>query len=100
MSHNHFDEKHVLHELKHYLPTQTPLKDFILPGGNRGGVSCHLARTVCRRSERRLVHLHQTIPQRPEVLRYINRLSDLLFVLARVLNRETGQEVVYWQKPD
>ena len=77
-----------------------PLKDFILPGGSRGGALCHLTRTVCRRAERRLVHLHHAVPQRNEVLRYINRLSDLLFVLARVLNRETDQEVVYWQKPD
>ena len=76
-----------------------PLKDFILPGGSRAGALCHLARTVCRRAERQLVHLHLVSPQRAEVLRYINRLSDLLFVLARVLNRETGQEVVYWQKP-
>lgn len=76
-----------------------PLKDFILPGGSRSGAVCHLARTFCRRAERRLVHLHHATPQRTEVLRYLNRLSDLLFVLARVLNREAGQEVVYWQKP-
>ncbi len=77
-----------------------PLRDFILPGGSRSGALCHLARTVCRRAERRLVHLHQATPQRAEVLRYLNRLSDLLFVLARVLNRETGEEVVYWEKPE
>mgnify|MGYP000047019597 CR=1 FL=1 len=77
-----------------------PLKDFILPGGSRSGAQCHLARTICRRAERRLVHLHHLVPQRPEVLRYLNRLSDLLFVLARVLNRAAGQEVTYWQKPD
>ena len=76
-----------------------PLKDFILPGGSRSGALCHVARTVCRRAERRLVQLHHVAPQRAEVLRYLNRLSDLLFVLARVLNREAGQEVVYWQKP-
>ena len=76
-----------------------PLKDFILPGGCRSGAQCHLARTICRRAERRLVQLHHVAPQRPEVLRYLNRLSDLLFVLARVLNHEGGQEVVYWQKP-
>ena len=77
-----------------------PLKDFVLPGGNRSGALCHLARTACRRAERRLVHLHHVTPQRAEVLRYLNRLSDLLFVLARVINREAGEEVVYWQKPD
>lgn len=79
--------------------TLPPLKDFILPGGSRSGALCHLARTICRRTERRLVNLHRHAPQRFEVLRYLNRLSDLLFVLARVLNRETDQEVVYWQKP-
>ncbi|MEQ1593269.1 MAG: cob(I)yrinic acid a,c-diamide adenosyltransferase [Thiobacillaceae bacterium] len=76
-----------------------PLKEFILPGGCRSGAQCHLARTLCRRAERRLVQLNQTSPQRPEVMRYLNRLSDLLFVLARVLNRAAGMEVVYWQKP-
>ncbi len=76
-----------------------PLKEFILPGGSRSGAQCHLARTLCRRAERRLVQLHQTSPQRPEIMRYLNRLSDLLFVLARVLNRAAGTEVVYWQKP-
>ena len=75
-----------------------PLKDFILPGGNRRGALCHLARTICRRVERSLVGLHLVVPQRQDVLRYINRLSDLLFVLARVLNKETDQEVVYWRK--
>ena len=77
-----------------------PLKDFILPGGSRSGAQCHLIRTICRRAERRMVDLHHISPQRPEVLRYLNRLSDMLFVLARVLNHEAGQEVVYWQKPD
>lgn len=76
------------------------LKDFILPGGCRSGALCHLARTVCRRAERRLVHLHHVEAQRADALRYLNRLSDLLFVLARVLNRDAGQEVVYWQKPE
>jgi cob(I)alamin adenosyltransferase len=77
-----------------------PLKEFILPGGSRSGAQCHLARTLCRRAERRLVQLNQTSPQRPEVMRYLNRLSGLLFVLARVLNRAAEMEVVYWQKPD
>ena len=86
--------------IDHWNTSLPPLKDFILPGGSRSGAQCHLARTMCRRAERRLVHLHHQTPQRPEVLRYLNRLSDLLFVLARVLNREAGQEVTYWQKPD
>ncbi len=79
--------------------TLPPLKEFILPGGCRAGALCHMARTVCRRAERGLVRLHHTDPVRPELLRYLNRLSDLLFVLARVLNREAGMEITYWQKP-
>ena len=85
--------------IDHWNENLPPLKEFILPGGSRGGAQCHLARTLCRRAERRLVHLHHTTPQRLECLRYLNRLSDLLFVLARVINREAGMEVVYWQKP-
>lgn len=80
--------------------TLPPLREFILPGGSPGGARCHMARTVCRRAERRLVRLHHIAPQRPELMRYLNRMSDLLFVLARVLNREAGMEVIYWQKPD
>ena len=86
--------------IDHWNENLPPLKEFILPGGGRSGALCHLARTLCRRAERRLVRLHHTAPQRQEVLRYLNRLSDFLFVLARVLNREAGLEVVYWQKPD
>lgn len=62
-----------------------PLKEFILPGGNSASAHCHLARTICRRAERRLVSLHRLEPLNPDTLCYINRLSDLLFVIARVL---------------
>ena len=86
-------------EIDHWNVTLPPLKEFILPGGSRSGAQCHMARAICRRAERRLVHLHHAAPQRLELLRYLNRLSDWLFVLARVLNREAGTEVVYWQKP-
>ena len=75
-----------------------PLEEFILPGGCRAGAVCHLARAVCRRAERTLVHLHRGEALRPALLHYVNRLSDVLFVLARVLNREAGMEVTYWQK--
>jgi len=74
-----------------------PLKDFILPGGSRAAALCHMARTVCRRAERRLVTLHQKQPLAPTALHYLNRLSDLLFVLARHLNREAGVPDVLWQ---
>jgi len=73
-----------------------PLKDFILPGGGPGTAACHLARTIVRRAERRVATLGRTEPVRGEVLRYLNRLSDLLFVIARVLARaETGEEVLW-----
>lgn len=73
-----------------------PLKDFILPGGGRAAAACHLARTVVRRAERRTQTLAHATDVRPEVLRYLNRLSDLLFVIARTVARsESGQEVIW-----
>ena len=72
------------------------LKDFILPGGGPAAAACHVARTVCRRAERRVWTLAQQEDINPEALRYLNRLSDLLFVVARVLARhENGQEVLW-----
>ena len=77
-----------------------PLKEFILPGGTRAASQCHVARTVARRAERELVTLMQTeeIPQ--HALPYLNRLSDLLFVLSRVLNRVAGQTEPLWQRTE
>ena len=74
------------------------LKEFILPGGSRTAALAHLARTVCRRAERALVTLTQQEPVAPAMLAYLNRLSDLMFVLARVLNRHSGTGDVYWQQ--
>ena len=74
-----------------------PLKDFILPGGGIAASTCHLARTVCRRAERRVVHLSNHKPVSDFALKYLNRLSDLLFVLARVLARASGHGEVLWQ---
>ena len=72
------------------------LKEFILPGGGKAAAACHVARTVVRRAERRSKTLADSESIRPEALRYLNRLSDLLFVYARVLARiETGQEVLW-----
>lgn len=72
------------------------LKEFILPGGGPAAAACHLARTICRRAERRACTLARTEAVAPEVLKYMNRLSDLLFVLARVLARhERGGEVLW-----
>ena len=75
-----------------------PLKEFILPGGTRGAALAHVARTVCRRAERSLVHLAASSPVGEPSRRYLNRLSDLLFVLARLLNRTAGTSDVLWQK--
>ena len=73
------------------------MKDFILPGGGEPAARCHLARTIVRRAERESVTLarHETV--RPEAIRYLNRLSDLLFVLARVLARADGHGEVLWK---
>jgi len=68
----------------------TPLKTFVLPGGSRAAAWLHLARTVCRRAERGLVALAETTAVRGECIRYLNRLSDTLFVLARLANHRAG----------
>jgi cob(I)alamin adenosyltransferase len=73
-----------------------PLKEFILPGGGPGAAACHLARAIARRAERRVWTLAETETVAPEVPQYLNRLSDLLFVLARVIVRhERGSEVLW-----
>jgi len=76
----------------------SPLKEFILPGGIRAAAIAHVARTVCRRAERSLVHLGSTSQVGAPARRYLNRLSDLLFVIARALNRAAGENDVLWQK--
>lgn len=85
-------------ELDRFNADLPPLKEFILPGGGPAAAACHLARTVARRAERRSWTLARVEAVNPEATRYLNRLSDLLFVLARVLARhEQGREVL-WQK--
>ena len=74
-----------------------PLKEFILPGGTPAAADAHLARAVCRRTERTLVALGRQEPTGDDSRRYVNRLSDLLFVLTRVLNRAGGRDDVYWR---
>ena len=74
-----------------------PLKEFILPGGTRAAAAAHLARTVCRRAERSLVALAQHEKVSDAGRRYLNRLSDLLFVAARRLNRHAGRGDVQWR---
>jgi cob(I)alamin adenosyltransferase len=73
-----------------------PLKEFILPGGGEAAARCHLARTIVRRAERETVTLSRLETVRPQPLRYLNRLSDLLFVLSRVLARASGAGEVTW----
>ena len=72
------------------------LKEFILPGGSLSASLCHLARSVCRRTERTLVDLAHDEYVNPETLKYVNRLSDLLFIMARTLNHEKDNKEVYW----
>lgn len=74
-----------------------PLKDFILPGGGMAAAACHVARTVCRRAEREVIALGRLESIRPQAQQYLNRLSDLLFVLCRVLARASGHGEVLWQ---
>ncbi len=73
-----------------------PLRSFVLPGGSPGAAAFHLARTICRRAERILVALDRDDPLDPAALGYVNRLSDLLFTLARVANHRAGIADVEW----
>jgi cob(I)alamin adenosyltransferase len=75
-----------------------PLKAFILPGGSPAAAALHLARCVCRRAEREIVALSEQTQVRPLVLKYVNRVSDLLFVLARTANAEAGVGDTEWEK--
>jgi len=77
--------------------TLPPLKDFILPGGNPASANCQIARAVCRRAERRVTSLHRQEAQNTQLLRYLNRLSDLLFVISRVLTRAALGHEILWQ---
>jgi cob(I)alamin adenosyltransferase len=75
-----------------------PLKEFILPGGTRGAALAHVARTVCRRAERAVVARARDEVVGPPARKYLNRLSDLLFVLARSVNRAAGEDDVLWRR--
>jgi len=87
-------------DLDHFNADLPPLKDFILPGGSESAARCHLARTVCRRAERLMVSLARVEDINEVSLRYLNRLSDLLFVVARVLARANGGKEVIWVHGD
>lgn len=85
--------EHTLDQLNKDLP---PLKDFILPGGARSAAVCHHARSVCRRLERSLFAVDDQQSVATVTLQYVNRLSDLLFVIARTLNQDAGEPDVLW----
>ncbi|MNV78552.1 Cob(I)yrinic acid a,c-diamide adenosyltransferase [compost metagenome] len=72
------------------------MREFILPGGTRAAAQAHVARTVCRRAERAVVALAAEEPVNAPVRQYLNRLSDLMFVLARCINQHEGQKDTFW----
>ena len=90
------DVERLEQHLDRYNDDLPPLKDFILPGGGEAAARCHVARTVVRRAERETVALSRVEAMRPQAIRYLNRLSDLLFVLSRVLARASGHGEVIW----
>lgn len=73
-----------------------PLSAFILPGGSRGAAVCHVCRTVCRRAERRILALVEQVEIASELLAYVNRLSDYLFVLSRKMNQDDKKGEIFW----
>ena len=73
-----------------------PLKFFILPSGGKAAATVHVCRTVCRRAERAMVFLNETEEVRPELIKYLNRLSDYLFILARYISKISGEKEEYW----
>jgi cob(I)alamin adenosyltransferase len=85
-------------QIDRYDAALAPLRAFILPGGSPAAAQLHMARCICRRAERRLVELSANESNHSELVRYVNRLSDLLFVLARAVNRDAGVPDVTWQQ--
>jgi cob(I)alamin adenosyltransferase len=83
--------------IDHWETELPPLRQFILPGGSPAAAVCHLARSLVRRAERRTVTLARTTAINPEIVRYLNRLSDCLFVLARLLNHRRSIPDVPWE---
>lgn len=77
--------------------TLPPIKNFLLPGGHPVVSHCHIARCVCRRAERRVAHLSEVSPVDPMIIKYLNRLSDYLFVLSRKLGTDYGAQEIQWK---
>jgi cob(I)alamin adenosyltransferase len=88
------------HAIDRHNDALEPLESFILPGGGPGGVAAHLARTVCRRAERTTVELSASASIRPQVVRYLNRLSDYFFVLGRAAAKRLGYPELLWTPQD
>jgi len=85
-------------QIDEYNEALPPLKEFILPGGSQAAATCHLARAVCRRAERSVISVSKSDSINRFSQVYLNRLSDLLFVFARVMARQAGGREIYWQK--
>lgn len=87
-------------ELEHWMDDLDaelePLRFFILPSGGKAAATIHVCRTVCRRAERSMVFLSETEEVRPELIKYLNRLSDYLFVLARYISKISGEKEDFW----
>lgn len=92
------DVAHAESAIDRYEAKLSPLKNFVLPGGSPASAALHVARAVCRRAERDVVALAQTAEVRPAVVIYLNRVGDLLFVLARYANHVAGGVDVLWEK--
>lgn len=92
------DSERIEQLIDHFNADLPHLKEFILPGGGPAAAACHLARAICRRAERRVVSLARVDSVNPQALIYLNRLSDLLFVLARVLARKEGGREEQWRR--
>lgn len=86
--------EHEIDRLDSQLPQLTA---FVLPGGSRGAAVCHVCRTVCRRAERRILTLGEQVEIASELLAYVNRLSDYLFVLSRKINQDEKKEEIFWK---
>ncbi len=97
-------KQHHVNELEQILDdlnaNLSPLKDFILPGGSTAAAVCHVARTVCRRAERRIISLSKQEQVSEVAIHYLNRLSDLLFVIGRTLNAEADYSDVLWRSAE
>jgi cob(I)alamin adenosyltransferase len=90
------DIQEIEHEIDLIDSSLPPLRAFVIPGGCQQAAQCHVCRTVCRRAERRILAMASSYPVAPELLSYVNRLSDYFFVLSRKLNLDADYEEIFW----